>query len=250
MRDIFWPVLDAAMSNATTDPVIVLDSYTTETAGRDTLIQLRADHGVTWAISGDAEITMQEASQLVLDASAPGTFTTTITMTDGAGRTTDHEFTWDVIDPPEGYGPNLVINGKGLLGWTGFPVDETLWFEPGSVDWSNQFTIEDKAGGGKEFKAQGDGGGYPQAPTQTYPAENGATYRADCISRIGTATGGPLWRVDGTSSAFLGATTTSNAPYTGTVTSGGSTISGIMYIASGAESGNAYWSDLAVRKVL
>jgi lysophospholipase L1-like esterase len=251
MRDIFSPVLDAAMSNVTTNPGITsVGNYTTETGGRDTLIQLRADHGVTWSISGDAEITLQETSQLLLDASAPGVYTTTITMTDGAGRTADQIFTWTVVNPPSGYGPNLVINGKGLLGWSGFPVDETLWFEPGAVGWSNQFSIMDKAGGGREFKAQGDGGGYPQGPTQTFPAENGATYRADCISRIGTAAGGPLWRVDGATSAYLGATTTSDAPYTGTMTSAGSMITAIMYIASGAESGNAYWSDLAVRKVL
>jgi lysophospholipase L1-like esterase len=249
MRDIFLPVLDAAMSNATTDPVILLDSYTTETGGRDTLIQLRADHGVTWAISGDAEITLQETSQLLLDASAAGTFTTTITMTDGDGRTSDQVFAWTVADPPSGYGPNLVINGKGLLGWTGFPVDETLYFEPSPI-FPQAISIVDKVGGGKEFKIQGDGGGFPQGPTVTLPAENGATYRADCISRIGTATGGPLMRVDGATSAFLGATTTSVAPYTGTMTSGGTTISFILYIASGAESGNAYWSDLAVRKVL
>jgi hypothetical protein len=187
--------------------------------------------------------------QLKLDTSTPGDYTTTITIMDGAGHTADQEFTWSVVDPPAGYGPNLVINGRGLLAWTGFPVDGTLWFEPGAVGWSNQFSVVDKPGGGKEFKVRGDGGGFPQSPV-TLPAENGATYRADCISRIGTATGGPLFRVNGATSTFLGASTTSNAPYTGTMTSGGSTISFILYIASGAESGNAYWSDLAVRKVL
>jgi lysophospholipase L1-like esterase len=250
MRDIFSPVLDAAMSNVTTAPALTsVGSYTTEAGGRDTLIQLRADRGVIWSISGDAEILMQETSRLVLDTTTPGTYTTTITMTDGAGRTTDHEFTWDVVAPPVGYGPNLFINGKGLLGWTGWPVDETLWFEVGVVGGIDSFFILDKAGGGKEYIVQGNGGGFPQSPTVQVPIESGATYRADAIVRQGTATGGPTLRIDGATSAFLGTTDTVDTPVTGTFT-GGTIAWVVMYIASGAEAGNCYVSDIAIRKVL
>ncbi|MCK1641922.1 SGNH/GDSL hydrolase family protein [Bradyrhizobium sp. 157] len=254
MRNVFWPVLDATMSNVSTNPIITsISSYSTEAGSPDNLIELFADRGVTWSISGDAAITLQDGCRIKLNTSTPGSYATTITATDGKGRTGTQTFTWTVVNPPAGYGPNLVVNGKGLIGRSakglfGFMSNEALWFENfTTIDW---LTREPKAGGGSEYKVQGTGGGFPQGPTVTIPTEAGATYKIDAI-RKGTASGGPIFRVDGSSSAFLTTNNVTDTACTGTATAGGATMSHILYINNGgAENGAAYFSDLAIRKVL
>jgi hypothetical protein len=250
MRDIFSPVLDAAMSNITTNPTLTsVSSYTTEAGSPDTLIQLRADRGVTWSISGDAAIVMQETSQLLLNTVVPGTYTTAVTMTDGGGRVSVQQFAWTVASPPSGFGPNLVINGGallGLFGWTN--GGETLWFESANA---LEFTIEDHAGGGKKFVVHGSGGGFPQSPSVTLPTTSGATYQAAATVRVAAPTSGtPTFRVTGSTEAAIGTLNTTDTPLTGTLVSGGSTIAALFFINAVAESGSADFSELAVRQQL
>lgn len=246
MRDIFRPVLDAAMSNVASNPAIVsVSSYTSDAGGADTDIRLRADRGVTWGLSGSSALALDALSQIKLNTVSPGTYSTTVTATDGAGRTSSQTFTWNVLAPPVGYGPNVVLNGNavnGLLGWT----DETLWFTP--LDPSYLMSTVAK-GGGAEFLLQGNGGGFPQAFRNT-TVENAATYKVDCVVRRGTAVGSPTFRVDGATGVSVGSSATVDTPVTGTLVASGASALTMMFINSAAESGNAYFSQIAVRKIL
>lgn len=183
LRGIFWPVLDASMRNGVDVPVISTTSYDCETGSSDLAITLRADRGVTWSASGDAELTINELCQLTLSASTLGTYTTTLTATDANGRSSQAVFTWIVNDPPVGYGPNLLLNPKGdngLFGWGTI----TLWL---TLSGTQPLTVTPKAGGGNEFCITGNGGGFPQVG-QTVAVANGATYRSIAIARRGTTT--------------------------------------------------------------
>lgn len=244
MRDIFWPVLDAAMSNAAPAPTVIsVNSYTSEAGGPDTIVRLRADRGVSWSLSGGTDIVLNELSNIKLNAIAAGTYTTTITATDGAGRTTAQSFTWNVVAPPAGYGPNLVTNGTAAQGMFGWNTSETLWF----TGTATPLSAVDKVGGGKEFKIQGDGGGFPQS-ARNIPVESGATYKADCTVRLGTTASYQVFRVDPGVEIYSNAIV--DTPITGTIVANSASSLMILFIAGNPESGNAYFGQIAVRKVL
>lgn len=253
MRDIFWPVLDAAMSNVTSNPTITTTGvYSTEAGGFDTIVRLRADRGVTWSVSGSASLSIGVLCELNLTTNTPGAYTTTVTATDGNGHAATQSFTWTVASPPVGYGPNLVVNGNALNGIRGFitTADETLWFTRRADLGAQPLSVVDKIGGGKEFKLQGDGGGYPQV-AQNFPVEDAASYKCDAVIRKGTSVGTPIFRVDGASGVYIGSNATVDTPITGTLVASGTNTWLLPFIDNGgSEVGNSFYSQIAIRKIL
>lgn len=244
LRDIFWPKLDAAMRNGLSTPTISTAAYSCDTGSADLTINLRADRGVTWGVSGDAALTLNELSQLKLSASTLGSYVTTLTATDGNGHVSTRSFTWTVSDPPAGYGPNLLLNPKaenGLFGWG----TSTLWF---TLTGTVPLTIMSKAGGGSEFCITGNGGGFPQA-TQTITVENGATYRTLATARRGTTSSPAAIQT------FSGNLNTSNTTDTALQKDNVSGVTSTTYLidifATPVPVGEtAFFDDLAVRKLL
>lgn len=241
MRDIFWPVLDASMRNDTSSPTIRTGVYDCETGSADLTLSLRADRGVVWSIAGGTGgLSLSELSRLVLSSSVLGAYTTTLTATDGNGRSTSVTFTWTVSDPPIGYGPNLLTNPKALNGIFAWGGNLSLAFVS-----SVNITAVDKAGGGKEFRLLGVGDSFPQA-IETITVINGKTYKADGVFRKGSGPNACLQ----TNNSNTTTTNATDTAYTNSFVMSGTSTQFFLLIFGGPVTGDAYFSDLAFRQQL
>jgi hypothetical protein len=240
LRDIMWPVLDAALSSPRTNPVIRTTSYSCEVGSADLTLNLRADRGVTWSIGGNPAITMNELFQLNLAASTLGSYQTVLTATDGAGKSSSVVFIWSVSAPPSGYGPNLLLNGgalNDLAGWQSLD----LAFGIGNF---NLYTIP-KGGGGRDFRILGDGVTSNPQSQQVVTSINGKTYKIDWTMRAGSAASAQLNIPSGN---FSTANTT-DTNFSQSFVASGTTLAVLMLIP-GVPSGDAFFSNLAVRQLL
>lgn len=236
---IFWPVLDNVMRNDTSDPVITYQSYECETGGPDFRVYLEADRGVVWSVSGNADFSIDELWQLDLNSAvSAGEHTVTLTATDGGGRATSVTFTWTVADPPSGYGPNLVLNGKflnGFYGWTRNSGAVAAGVDMGESD------------GIGYIDALSTGYGYPQF-TQGITTVTSTNYRANADMAKNTANGNATLKVDGSNRQVGAATLTAMAAYD--FAASGTSVNLIPFIFNAAATGRALFDNIAVREIL